>query len=425
MTPAAADPLRIERGPSVDGLELVRQSPPAGAASFAATYVGPAGWGHDEHGAEGLARLTSALLTSAAGPFDRVELARRLDRAGATLTARCAPESAEVTISGPAEEWTDLLGLLAEVVLRPRFEPEDHRRVLRQIAERQLREAGQPASRADRELLRSVFPSGHPYRETGLGDPRSLRQLSRSRVERFHRTHYTGDGGILVVTGPARRATVERIVGRCFRSLPATTAPRLRVPPARPPRTAGLRRIVLSGRTQVEVRLGGPSVPRHHTAYPAAFLANEILGGRPLLSRLFQKVREQEGLAYHASSELEAMRVGGYWVAGAGTGGDRWKKVVRILDRELRRLREETVAARELRTVRESAIGEIPLSLESTSEAHELGVEAAYYHLPEDHWRSWPTRLRAVRPREVRDAAAEAFPAKGAVTVVAGPVGRS
>ncbi len=418
-----SDPLRIERSEPIDGLELVRQAPPAGAQSFAATYLGPGGWGHDPVGAEGTARLASTLLTSAAGPYDRVELARRLDRAGATLTSQCAPESAEVTIWGPAEEWADLLGLLAEVVLRPRFERDDHRRVLRQLVERQLREAAQPASRADRELLRTVFPRGHPYRETGLGDRRSLGRLRRESIVRFHGRHYTADGGILVVTAPARRSAVERVVRQHFRGFPASAAPSLRLPAARRAGTQ-LVKVVLPGRTQVEIRMGGPSVARDNVSYPAAFLANEILGGRPLLSRLFQNVREKEGLAYYASSDLEAMRLGGYWVAGAGTGADRWERVVRILEDELRRLREEAVGTRELRTLRESAIGEIPLSLESTSDAHELAVEAAYYHLPEDHWRSWPARLRAVGPADLREAAAEAFSADGAVTVVAGPVGR-
>ncbi|HTT15743.1 MAG TPA: hypothetical protein VMH49_00065, partial [Thermoplasmata archaeon] len=75
-------PLRIEYLEPVDGLRLVRQSPPRSAASFAATYVGPAGWAYDPRGAEGMSRLVSQLVTSAAGPYGRVELARRLDRAG-------------------------------------------------------------------------------------------------------------------------------------------------------------------------------------------------------------------------------------------------------------------------------------------------------------------------------------------------------
>jgi len=414
-------PLRIEYLEPVDGLRLVRQSPPRSAASFAATYVGPAGWAYDPRGAEGMSRLVSQLVTSAAGPYGRVELARRLDRAGGVLSHQCAPESAEVTVWGPADAWQELLRLLALVVQRPRFDPEDVRRAHRQLLERQLRETTQPASRADREMLHRIFARGHPYRESGLGSPRSARRLTRTALRRFHAEHFTGEGGLLVLTAPADASTVRAAVRRHFEPFPSTRAPSAPDVPSAPG-APGRQTIDLPGRSQVEVRLGGRSVARSDPRYPAAFLANELLGGRPLLSRLFQRVRERGGLAYHASSDLEAMRWGGYWVAQAGTGADRWRKVLPMLERELAAVRHVAPAAAELELVRESAIGEIVLSLESTGEAHELAVDAAYHDLPEDHWVRWPERLREVRPNDVRDAARAAFSERGAVSVVAGPL---
>ena len=422
MVAESHDPLRFRYLDPLDGLRVVYQPPPPGAASVTATYVGPAGWGFDAPGEEGAARLVSQLVTSAAGPYNRVELARRLDRAGGTLTRQCAPESAEITVWGPADAWEELLRLLSLAVLEPRFDPEDVERARRQLVERQLREAAQPAQRAERELLRSIFPSGHPYRTTGTGSPRSLRRLGRARLARFHAEHFTGEGGLLVVTGPAGPEKIRAAARRRFSSFSRAKGPELRLP--RPRAIEPVRHtIALAGRSQVDVRLGGPSLARGDVRFPAAFLANEILGGRPLLSRLFQRVRERGGLAYHASSELEAMRLGGYWVAAAGTGADRWKKVVPMLEDELRKLREASPTTAELDLIRESAVGEVPLSLESTSEAHELAVDAAYHGLPEDHWVRWPSVLRQVRPAEVRDAARAAFGALGAATVVAGPVG--
>jgi len=417
----ATDPLRVEYGAEVDGLRVVRQAPPADAASFSATYVGPGGWGFDREGREGAARLVNQLVTSAAGRYDRVELARLLDRSGATLSRQCAPESAEVTVWGPATEWERLLGILADVVLRPRFDPSDVARARRQMRERQLRESTQPASRAERELLHAVFPSGHPYRESGLGNARSLARLSRADLERFHREHYTSGEASLVVTAPARLTAVERAARRLFSGFAESHGPTLVLPPVAPPRPAE-RAVNLPGRAQVEVRVGGASIARSAPEYPAAFLANEILGGRPLLSRLFQRVREKGGLAYHASSELEAMRFGGYWVAEAGTGADRWRRVVPMLREEVDRLRTERVSSSELDATRTSVIGEIPLALESTSDAHELAVDVAYHRLPADYWITWPDVLRAVRPEEIQTAAALALDRRTSMTVFAGPV---
>jgi zinc protease len=417
----ATDPLRIEYGIEVEGLRVVRQPPPADAASFSATYVGPAGWGFDRDGREGTARLVNQLVTSAAGRRDRVELARFLDRSGATLSRQCAPESAEVTIWGPASEWESLLGILADVVLRPRFDPSDVARARRQMRERQLRESTQPASRAERELLHAIFPAGHPYRATGLGTSPSLARLTRADLVRFHREHYTSAEALLVVTAPARLAAVEHAARKLFTGFAETRSPRLSLPNVTPPRPS-VRAVNLPGRSQVEVRVGGVSVPRSSPLYPAAYLANEILGGRPLLSRLFQRVREKGGLAYHASSSLEAMRFGGYWIAEAGTGADRWRRVVPMLREEVGRLGRERVSDAELEATRRSVIGEIPLALESTSEAHELAVDVAYHRLPGDYWVTWPGVLRSVRPEDVEAAATAALDLRSSMTVYAGPV---
>lgn len=421
MTSNRPDPLRLEFGEAVRGLRVVRQPPPVGAASFSASYVGPAGWGFDPDGQEGTARLVNHLMTSATEHDDRVALARRLDRAGATLSRQVSAEAAQLTIWGPAEDWGSLLGLLGEVVLAPRFDPEDIARVRRQFFERQLREVTQPASRADLELLRAVFPVDHPYRATGLGDHRSVARLSRSRLRDFHRQHYTSGGGVLVVTVPASLRAVEQAVRSRFGSFAVETGPELRLPklyPASPQE----RTVDLPGRSQVEVRLGGPSIPQGAPEYAAAYLANEVLGGRPLLARLFQRVRERSGLAYHASSHLDTMRLAGIWSAQAGTSAENWHKVVPMLEEEVARLRRDRVPLRELTSVRESSIGEIPLALESTSEAHGLAVDVAYHRLPPDYWLTWPARLRAVTPADVLRAARAAFDRNHSATVIAGPL---
>jgi zinc protease len=418
----AFDPLRLEYGEPVDGLRVVRQPSPAGAASFSATYVGPGGWGFDPPGAGGIARIVNHLVTSAAGRLDRVALARRLDRAGATLSRQASPESAEVTIWGPVGDWERLIGLLADVVLRPRFDAEDIERVRRQVVERQLRELTQPGSRADRELLRAMFPEGHPYRNTGLGDRNSVVGLSRATLRKFHETHYTSGGGLLVVTVPARLRAVEAAARKQFGRFAVSQGPALRFPTPRGARPKKLT-VNLPGRSQVEVRLGGPSIPQSSPEYPGAYLANQVLGGRPLLARLFQRVREQNGLAYHASSHLETMRYGGYWEVQAGTGADRWKRVVPMLTEEVARMRDHVVPRRELDRTRESTIGEIALALESTAEAHALALDVAYHELPSDFWVTWPDRLRKVRPEEVLTGADVAFGADHSATVIAGPIG--
>jgi zinc protease len=416
------DPLRFDSLEAPGGLRIVRQPAPVGAATFSATFVAPAGWGYDPSGREGTSRLASLLVTAGAGSRGRLDLARLLDRLGATLSASSDPESAEVTVWGPSEVWETLLGVLADAVVRPRFEVTDLARVRRQIAERQMRELAQPGMRADRDLLRALYPVGHPYRESGMGTPRTVARIGGRAIVQFRARHFTRRGSILVTTGRPSTLAVVRAAGRLFEDLADGPPPGLRTPP---PRTRSPRelRVDMPGRSQVEVRLGGGSIGRSDPRFAGAYLANEVLGGGTLLSRLFRRVRARGGLAYHASSQLEAMRGGGYWTAQAGTGRDRWTKVVPMLQEEVERITGANIPRPELETMCESRIGEMALSLESTADAHELAVDAAYHGLPGDHWVRWPSVLRALTPRDVRAAAEAALDPRASVTVVTGPIG--
>jgi len=289
--------------------------------------------------------------------------------------------------------------------------------------ERQLRELAQPGSLADRELHQAVFPLHHPYRTTGMGDHRSVGRFRPADLTRFHRKHFTGGGGLLVVTTSTSTRTLVRQVRRLFGDLPNESPPTLTIP-ALTGRASKDVTIDLPGHQQVEVRIGGPSISRSDPNFPAAYLADEVLGGATLLSRLFTRVRSKGGLAYHASSQLEAMRWGGYWVAEAGTGSDRWRRVVPMLRQEVARITNEPIPSAELDLVRESRLGEVSLALESTSDAHELALDVAYHGLAEDHWVTWPSVLRSLSPAEVREAAEVAMDRRQSATVVVGPLGK-
>ncbi|MEM0129207.1 MAG: pitrilysin family protein [Thermoplasmata archaeon] len=414
------DPRRLVRPPPLDGVALTVQPAPDRSGSVAMTFVAPAGSAYDPERGRGTARMTLRAMTAAAGPWNHHDLGRRLDALGASLSAHLAPESAEVTIVGPSGLWREIAETLVAIVQRPRWDRSDIARIRRALEERALRERTVPAPRAEIELIRQVFPRGHPYHESGTPPPAEIRRIRPRDLIAFWERHYGADGALLVVTGAGRPETVRRAFARLLTGRrPGPAPPR----PGRLDRTVADRRTVeipMPERSQVELRVGGPSLPRSDAAYPALFLAEQILGGHPPLGRLFQRVREREGLAYHTDARLEAMRWAGYWVVSAGCAPANRLRALRLLTEEVERLASEDPPASELATLRESAIGEMPLLLETTEGAHELAVDAAYHGLEDDHWIVWPARLRAIRPREVRETAARGLSAARSVRVVAG-----
>jgi predicted Zn-dependent peptidase len=83
-------------------------------------------------------------------------------------------------------------------------------------------------------------------------------------------------------------------------------------------------------------------------------------------SRLFQEVREKEGLAYSIYSFLESHSDSGAFVISAGTTADKFSRIMDIVLRELRRLKNEPLSPELLASAREQLKGNILLSLESS-----------------------------------------------------------
>ena len=112
--------------------------------------------------------------------------------------------------------------------------------------------------------------------------------------------------------------------------------------------------------------LGVPSYPLPHEERFACYVLNTLLGGG-MSSRLFQNIRERQGLAYAVFSELNPYRDTGCLSIYAGTSIESAKKVVESITNEFRDLKEHAVADEELRRAKDHLKGSLMLSLESTS----------------------------------------------------------
>ncbi|MDE1819905.1 MAG: insulinase family protein [Euryarchaeota archaeon] len=412
--------LELTRHELPNGLVVFHQRAPPNSVTFAVSWVGEGGSARDPSGKEGTATALSRLLNAGTRTRSKRDFAREIDRLAATFAARASWEKLEIEASGPQDAQEAVLSLVYDALTQPRLDPTELRRIRRELREALLREMSQPDERADRVFLEKLLPASHPYRRNPLGSPEALARLTREGLLDFHRAHLTPRGAKLIVTTHEPPATLLRKLRGTFGALDGGPAlPPPEVPLSRPAHRAPLLYVSVPGTSQVEVVVGGTAPVRGHPDFPALTLANEILGGRSVLSRLFQIVREREGLAYGASSELESLAWAGLWTADAGTDPKHVETVHRLLTGEVRRLSEEGPSPAELRRIRESFLGSLPLLLETSTQAHGLAVEVGYFDLPLDHFQQWPRVLRALRPADVRRAAREHLWNGGAPLAVA------
>jgi predicted Zn-dependent peptidase len=182
-------------------------------------------------------------------------------------------------------------------------------------------------------------------------------------VQDYYRRAYTPADILITGAGNLRHEDLVRLAEERFSRLQYDGS----LPPEDSPTPQA--RLVFRNKNsleQVHLYMGLPTYPLPHEARYVCYVLNTVLGGG-MSSRLFQNIREKQGLAYSVFSELNMYRDAGCLAIYAGTSAESAQKVVYSVMRELRQLRDEPVPAEEMRRAKDHLKGSFMLGLESTS----------------------------------------------------------
>ncbi len=125
----------------------------------------------------GLASLTGDLLDEGAGSRDAIEVAEAFGRLGAELDLDVGPDATSLAVTTLARHLDAVLDLVADIVIRPRLDEPDFRRV-RELRTNRLRQLSRlPGAAADRAIASAVF-ADHPYGHGSLGTTTALAGLT-------------------------------------------------------------------------------------------------------------------------------------------------------------------------------------------------------------------------------------------------------
>ncbi|MCC6589218.1 MAG: insulinase family protein [Bryobacterales bacterium] len=290
------------------------------------------------------------------------EIARSIDSLGGNLDAFTGKELVSFNTKVLDEHVPVAFEVLADMVLRPAFRPEDIDKEKGVILEELKMEADSPEYLVH-EAFSSNFWKDHPLGKPILGTKDTIRGFDREMIDQFYRTVYTPSNILITAAGHLNHQEMVDLAAREFEKL----APGAARPGPENPRTHS--RIVLrekSSLEQVHLILGVPAYAVAHENRFAAYIMNTLLGGS-MSSRLFQNIREQRGLVYAVFSELNSYRDSGALTVYAGTSAETLREVIDLILAEFRKLREEPVPEEELRRSKNHLKGSVMLGLESTS----------------------------------------------------------
>ena len=247
-----------------------------------------------------------------------------------------------------------------------------------------------------------------------------MRTATIDEIRAYHRTGIHAAGSVLVMAGALDADRAFEIAGQAFGSWArGGRLNRLLGPVALD--GAKRRAIVVPDKTQADVVLGWPGLPRTDPRFTKAQVANMVFAADTFASRAGQVVRDELGLAYYVFSTIAGTAAQGPWTVRMGVNPENVERAIAVTFTELKKIRDGAVADDDLALARDKLVGELEVGRESPSGVAGMVLEAELFHLGDDHLERYPRDLRAVTKADVVAIASELLPIDRYALAIAGP----
>jgi predicted Zn-dependent peptidase len=342
------------------------------------------------------------------------EIARQVDSIGGNMDAFTAKECISFSIKVLNEHVPIALDVLSDLVLNPVFDAQDITRERGVILEEIKMDEDNPDYLVH-EIFTQNFWKDHPLGRPILGTRDTVKKFDRTPVFDFYSQRFSPANMIITAAGYLNHDSFVEVVAKHFESMKPMSNGFHSSPPKVVPK------IILRNKKsleQVQICVGVPSYPITHERRHTSYILNTLLGGG-MSSRLFQNIRERQGLAYAIYSDLNPYRDTGCMSIYAGTSRASAGKVVESIVSEFRKLKAEMVTPDELRRSKDQLKGSLMLSLESSNaRMSNLARQEMYF----DHFYGLDeliAKIEAVTAEELQELANQFFETDNiAVTVL-------
>jgi len=323
----------------------------------------------------GISHFTEHMVFKGTTSRTARDIARQVDSIGGNMDAFTGKETICFNIKVLDEHLPIAIDILSDLVLNPIFTPNDIAREKGVILEEIKMDEDNPDYLVH-EIFTQNFWKGDPLGKPILGTKDTVRSFEQEKLFEFYRRRFVPNNMIISGAGNLNHERFVDLIKSRFMGLKAVPNG-FHLPT--PEVTPGIVTRNKKSLEQVQLCLGVPSHPISHEKRYVSYVLNTVLGGG-MSSRLFQKIREEQGLVYSIYSDLNPYRDTGCLSVYAGTSTEAIPKVVDSVMSEFREMKGEVIPEEELRRAKDQLKGSLMLSLESsTSRMSNLARQEMYF----------------------------------------------
>jgi predicted Zn-dependent peptidase len=336
------------------------------------------------------------------------DIAVETDRLGGHLDAYTTHEMTGFATKVADTSLPLAFDLLSDIVAHPRFDQQDLEREQKVILEEMKMVEDTPDELLG-ELFNAAYFPNHPLGRPIEGTEETVSSFDHKITVGFHAREFSYGNLVIAAAGNVEHARLVELVAAAFDGCAGSAATREKPIVAGSPNPAAPILVEQKGELeQVHLIIAAPwPSALSNDRYAASLLASVIGGGTS--SRLWQKVREERGLAYSVGAGGSAFSDVGVFTIYAGTSPKQLDEVVDLSLDEMREVVKESVSEEELRIVKDQAISSILLGLESSSARASTLARQEIIHgcriAPDEVIQ----KIRSITPEELKEVARTYF----------------
>ncbi len=367
----------------------------------------------------GLAYLTNTLLAEGTQKLSADQVAENFEKLGAQYSAESQRDMASLHLRSLSEpsQLIPAVQTLAELVSQPAF-PEQGFKREQQTALSALKQQSQsPNQVASKAFYTALYPN-QPYSNWVLGDEKTIAALTVEDVRAFFKQYYVAKNVAVTIVGDLSATEADAIAQTLVKDMAQgeKPAPIQEVGNL----TENVVRKVNFPSAQTHILLGEPGVKHGDPDYYALYLGNHILGGNGSVTRIFDIIRNKNGLAYSAYSYFVPMRERGPFVLGCQTRNDQADKALQLMQGLLQEFVEKGPTDEELAQAKKNLLGGYALRFDSNASISQQISALAFYGLPLDYFDKFKPAIEAIDSNKVKEAFQKRILTKNMVVVMVG-----
>ncbi|WP_417612885.1 M16 family metallopeptidase [Owenweeksia hongkongensis] len=312
---------------------------------------------------EGLAHFIEHVLFKGTTKRKAYHILSRMEDAGGELNAYTDKETTVIYSSFLESDYNRAIDLIFDINFNSIFPEKEIQKEKEVIIDEINSYKDSPSELIFDDFEETLFPN-HPLGMNILGTPEKVKSFSRKDILNFISREYGNNRMVFSSVGNISSAKLKRMLDKATEHLPTKISTHTRVaPPAYQTKHVSVEK----SNFQTHAVLGTRSYYANHEKIRTLHLLNNILGGPGMNSRLNLNIREKYGFTYNIESFYNPYSDTGVFGIYAGTDPGTIGKTLKLIDKELKKLREIKLGTMQLTKAKRQILGQIAMGQENNA----------------------------------------------------------